>query len=541
MNKAELDQILQERCAADAKFYGKLMGAAAASATPAPAPAPAPPPDIYEESLKMLQKGSPLLAAWRRLFASSSARIAQEISDKLGKLSAAGQTPVIDYKQIDEALRKPAATPFHPQILNDFAGYSTGPGPTGALVYKSWDKVIEQGAWRLQKATQSATDFVRPADIKGTDADHQLNAYSRETGLIAFHTGTYGPGPKQNLLFIFYPLSSGHLLWMGQTVDDQGKPNAGNTYTVAVNYKSESGGQRAFLLVLFELTIDPKGNIALIDGPPVVAFIADSPAFLQLRERIVGFQETLFGRWRTNLRSGQGTKLSNAIANAFDAERMNQARQVFPSPQLSGAELQAAFGQVGQRFSFALHDLNQFAGKWQATVFSFPGAGGAPTVFPQFLTWLDFTLTADGYFQRVVGSSSPVDDPLLLFGDEPGLQNLVLDAWLPECGLASWLRGYGPDPGSAESGVLAFKLASDRTLWVSQFFSTAAVETAMSKKTKSMPKNDEFNLTLEWILPDGLHRKRRYLVSMFFTIDFTKGTAAINPAMPIVKVKSYTD
>lgn len=513
------------------------------SASPAPlvAPAaPAAPPvavDVYAETLKNLQRSLRLLAGWRRLFAHNAPGVAQQIAATLAQLAAAGEAPAIDAKEIAEALHKRASVVFQPQILNDFAGYTTGPGPTGAVVFKAWDPVIEQGNWHLQKATQSNTAFVRPADIQGTDADYQLNAYSRESGLIAFHTGTYGPGPKQNLLFNFYPLGPGRILWLGQTVDDQLQPNAGTTYTVAVNYKSGSGGQRAFLLVLLELTLDPKGNIAMIGGPPPATFVADAPPFLQLVKRIVYFKNSLLAEWRTKFRDAND-KLGDSIAAAFDAERKNAAHDTFPAPPLSGEELRAAFVETGQRYIFNLDDLNQFAGKWNATTYSFSSGSAQPLVFPQYLTWLDFTLAEDGYFQRVVGSGVVVDDPLLIYGDEAGLQNLVLDAWLPECGLSSWLSGYGPDPQTAESAVIAYKLAADRTLWVAQFFSKQAVEGAMANN-KPLPDSNSFNLTLEWILPDGPDRKRRYLVSMFFTIDFPAGTATLIPTQPIVKVKSF--
>lgn len=506
-------------------------GAVAASAGPASDHV-----DIYADTLKKLQACSATLYGWRHKFGNLSAPVAQKIVDTVGQFAAAGAVPALDVQTVTDALYQRGSISFDPAMLNDFAGYSMGPGPTGALVYKSWDSVVQQGPWSLQKATQSNTAFVRPADIAGSDADHQLNVYSEDTGLVAFHTGTYGPGPKQNLLFNFYPLGSARILWVGQTIDDQLQPNAGNVFTIAVNYRSNSGGQRAFLLVLFELSLDADGGATVIGGPPPVAFIADAPPFLKMQQRIAAFRTSLLGGWRTSFQNAD-SKLAQAIADAFNAERQVLQRQAFPAPPVSADEIHDAFSALGQRYTFHLEELNQFAGKWRATIYSYAGAN-PPFVFTQALNWGEFTVGADGYFQRVTGSGAPIEDSLLVYGDEAGLQSLVLDVYHPECGLASWLLGYGPDPSTAESGVIAYRLAADRTLWIAQFFTHDTVENAI-KANQPLPASDVYNLTLEWIVPAGAGR-HRYLVSLFFTIDFAAGTLAALPAQPVMKVKSFT-
>jgi hypothetical protein len=177
-----------------------------------------------------------------------------------------------------------------------------------------------------------------------------------------------------------------------------------------------------------------------------------------------------------------------------------------------------------------LSDLNQFAGKWKALMHFY----GKPEMHVrQFLTWLEFTQGEQGLYQRVVGSSTLVVDPLRLSGSEQGLMNIVLDVYLPDCGLVSWLFGYGDDT-KAEAAVMAYKLAGDRTLWVSQFYERKVVEEAIEKK-QPLPKSDDFNLTLEWIVIVG-GRKYRYLVSKTVSIKFggatvTAGTPATAPAV----------
>lgn len=515
------------------KTLSSGAGSAAATASARSASAPT---DVYADTLEKLQACSPTLYGWRQKFGDLAVPLAQKIVGAVGQFAAAGAAPALELQTVTDALYQRGRISFDPAMLNDFAGYSMGPGPTGALVYKSWDRVVQQGPFSLQKATQSNTAFVRPADIAGSDADYQMNVYSEDTGLVAFHTGTYGPGPKQNLLFNFYPLGSSRLLWMGQTVDNRLQPNAGDVYTVAVNYRSSRGGQRAFLLVLFQLSLSADGSITLIAGPPPVAFVAEAPPFLKMQQRIAAFRTSLLGGWRTSFQNAD-VKLSQAIADAFNAERQVPLRQVFPAPPIAADEVHAALQALGQRYTFHLEELNQFAGKWHATIYSYAG-GNPPYVFTQALNWGEFTVGADGYFQRVTGSGTPIGDPLLIYGDEAGLQNLVLDVYHPECGLASWLIGYGPDPSTAESAVIAYRLAADRTLWVAQFFSHDTVDNAI-KANQPLPASNVYNLTLEWIVPVG-SRRHRYLVSMFFTVDLAAGTLALLPTEPIMKVKSST-
>jgi hypothetical protein len=559
MDKAVLERLITEQTnfyKKQSELLGELVSTGAAES------------DVYEDALHKLRNSSKMMKEWRSLFATRGDKAVRVIADTIAGAVASASLPAVTLDEVKAAVGRAGAGAFNPQIFDDFAGYSKGPGPAGGgEVFKYWDKVSESGHYRVQKITQSDSTFVDPKEQSAKGACYSINVHSGELGLVALHSTPDNEGKKQTVLFNLYPLGSARILWIGQTVDDQLRPVSKNVYTVALNSRTVVRGQRAFVLLLFQICMDEKGVASLLFALPPVAFIAVSPPYLELEKRILHFNG-LFNDWRKEFRDNSGW-LADGIAGEFKKERNDTTRRVFPEAPLSDSELRHAFTDPAQQYDFQLSDLNQFAGKWKANIYAFQPGGTPPKPFDQYLTWLEFRQNETGFYQRVVGASS-FEDPLTLTGSECGLQSIVLDAYLPECGLVSWLSGYGPDPSQAESAVLAYKLAGGRTLWVAQFYSKDAVESKMnptrsSPPARGVPKKSstpaegtpgatqqgtpvqplsvhqpdmkdpkQFNLTLEWIV-EVEKTKHRYLVSKTFDIDFTNKKLSSDP---FIKVES---
>jgi hypothetical protein len=304
-------------------------------------------------------------------------------------------------------------------------------------------------------------------------------------------------------------------------------------FIVSLGWKDQREGQKTFYLAGFSIHIDlQKGEASPTDqGFVRLEFIADSPRFEEIRQRLQYFRPVL-EQWRADF-GRAAARLAPEIQKAFDGHRELGA---FVTTPVTCGELQHALEDPRQKYDFQLADLNQFAGKWHSLSHTYRRDRSRDATLAQCTWWLDTVPGPGGLYQRVTGSRTQFLDPLQTQGNEEDLTDLVLDAYLPDIGIGGWVSKFWP--GQLECPLLAYKLAGNRFLWISQRFDRQAALEAQAKK-RQLPPNSKYDLALEWIVISGA-RKRYYLVADSYDIDFRTGTMKplCGPSDFIVKSES---
>jgi hypothetical protein len=487
------------------------------------------------ELLDRIGQNTKFFSEGRALFRTNANTMATAIAGKLNDGNQRGLCNEIPVSKLIECFKSSGGA-FDRRMFNEFAGVSRGhPATVNTLTgvvtraaapeLDTWEEVVDDKGKPIQNvryellAAPPAAPAPQPLGIR-------LNTYRPEIGIVAWSLRTAAvaaPPPVSQTFFWGYQVDKGQILWVGQELNAAFALVNKNSFLVTLQYIDSSRGARRFVNLGFTLTNsnpDPGFHVRSFEN----ALFAELLDIMQLPA-----VQTLLGNLRSDCQNDAAT-LAPAIAEAFDSHRdMGN----FTTAPLTTAELTAALRDPGQSFNFDLSDFNQFASKWDTT-FRFYNRNGtldqSKTILKKQL-WMETVPAADGYYQRVTGSTETYVDPFRAKESADGLLEVILDAYLPGIGICGCTHGFNAPPPPPYSLLLAYKLPGGRFLWIAQFFDAAQIY-------GNRMASPMYFIALEWL--ETYEGKRQcHLVGDNFTITFgAAADCAVVPGTQFLKASS---